>query len=245
MKSLIFFLLLIITPIVAQDAKEIVRKSENLLRGVSSQAEMTFKTVRPKYTREMNVKVWTKGTEYSLILVLSPVKDKGTGYLKRKKEVWSWLPTLERTMKMPPSMMSQSWMGTDFTNDDLVKESSSVDDYVHKLLGSEKIDDRDCYKIEMKPKPQTAVVWEKVVVWIDKKDYLQLKSEFYDEDGKLMHTLLGKDIKKMDDRVMPSRLEMIPADKPGQKTEIIYKSILFNRPIKDDFFTTDNMKTVK
>lgn len=243
--SILCLIFLIGTSAFAQDAREIIKKSDDILRGTSLQADMTFKIIRPKYTREMNAKVWTKGTDYSLILIMSPVKDKGTAYLKRKKEVWSWLPTLERVIKLPPSMMSQSWMGTDFTNDDLVKESSTVDDYTHILLGSEIIDERDCYKIEMKPKPQTAVVWEKVLVWVDKKDYLQLKSEFYDEDGKLLNTLVGKDIKKMDDRHLPSRLEMTPADKPGQKTVIIYNSMLFNRPIKDNFFTSDNMKTVK
>lgn len=245
MLFLLFLVLFKESTATAQDAVVIVKKSDEILRGSSLQADMSFKIIRPKYTREMTAKVWTKGTELSLILILSPVRDKGTAYLKRKKEVWTWLPTLERVIKLPPSMMSQSWMGTDFTNDDLVKESSTVEDYVHTLLGSEKIDERDCYKIEMKPKPETAVVWEKVIVWIDKKDYLQLKSEFYDEDGKLLNTLLGKDIKKMDDRFLPSRLEMYPADKLGHKTEIIYKSMLFNRPIKDNFFTSDNMKTVK
>jgi outer membrane lipoprotein-sorting protein len=245
-KFLIYLLLLTnLNALGQKDVREIVKRSDEILRGTSLQADMTFKIVRPKYTREMTAKVWTKGTDYSLILILSPLKDKGAAYLKRKKEVWSWLPVLERVMKLPPSMMSQSWMGTDFTNDDLVKESSTVDDYNHTLIGADEIDDRDCYKIEMKPKPQTAVIWDRVILWIDKKDYLQLKSEFYDEDGNLLNTLLGKDIKQMDDRFLPTRLEMIPADKPGHKTVIVYNSMLFNRPIKDNFFTSDNMKIVK
>ena len=149
--SILCLIFLIGTSAFAQDAREIIKKSDDILRGTSLQADMTFKIIRPKYTREMNAKVWTKGTDYSLILIMSPVKDKGTAYLKRKKEVWSWLPTLERVIKLPPSMMSQSWMGTDFTNDDLVKESSTVDDYTHILLGSEIIDERDCYVSCTKP----------------------------------------------------------------------------------------------
>lgn len=229
----------------AQDAREIVRRSDEKMRGASSVASMTITTTRPKWTRTMRIKVWTKGTELALILIQEPAKDKGVTYLKRKKEVWNWSPAIERTIKLPPSMMSQSWMGTDFTNDDLVKESSVVDDYTHTLLGSEPVDGRDCYKISMVPKPDAAVVWGKVLVWIDKKDDLQLRAEFYDEDGKLANTLAASDIRKMGDRVIPTRLTMTPADKPGHKTEIVYQNIVFNQPLADSFFTTENMTKVK
>ncbi len=230
---------------IAQDAREIVRRSDEKMRGTTSMATMTITTTRPKWTRTMRIKVWTKGTELALILIQEPAKDKGVTYLKRKKEVWNWSPAIERTIKLPPSMMSQSWMGTDFTNDDLVKESSVVDDYTHTLLGSEPVDGRDCYKISMVPQPDAAVVWGKVLVWIDKKDDLQLRAEFYDEDGRLASTLAGSDIRKMGDRLIPTRLTMTPADKPGHKTEIVYQSIEFNKPIADTFFSTENMTKVK
>ncbi|MCC7507364.1 MAG: outer membrane lipoprotein-sorting protein [Saprospiraceae bacterium] len=229
----------------AQDAREIVRRSDEKMRGTSSVAAMTITTTRPKWTRTMRIKTWSKGTQFALILIQEPAKDRGVTYLKRKKEVWNWSPAIERTIKLPPSMMSQSWMGTDFTNDDLVKESSVVDDYTHTLLGSETVAGRDCYKISMIPKPEAAVVWGKVLVWIDKKDDLQLKVEFYDEDGALASTMEGSDIKKLGDRLLPSRLTMTPAGKPGHKTEIVYESIVFNQPIADDFFTTENMTKVK
>jgi outer membrane lipoprotein-sorting protein len=228
-----------------EDAVAIVRKADERARGKTSVAEMTITTVRPKWTRSMDIKAWTKGNDLALILVKSPAKDKGTSFLKRKKEVWNWLPSLERTIKLPPSMMSQSWMGTDFTNDDLVKESSIVEDYEHKLLGSEKQGDRDCYKIELVPKPEAAVVWGKIIAWIDKKDYNQIRTEFYDENGELSQTMIGSELKMLGGRLLPSRIEMTPAGKKGHKTEIVYKSLEFDKPLADSFFTTENMTKIK
>ncbi|MFN8688410.1 MAG: outer membrane lipoprotein-sorting protein, partial [Cyclobacteriaceae bacterium] len=115
-------------------AEEIVRKTDENMRGNTLQAEMVIRTLRPTWTREMGVKTWMKGGDYAMILITAPAKEKGVAFLKRTKEVWNWVPTLERSIKLPPSMMSQSWMGTDFTNDDLVKESSVVKDYAHTLL---------------------------------------------------------------------------------------------------------------
>ncbi len=229
----------------AQDAREIVRKADEKARGNSSQAQMTITTVRPKWTRSMKLKVWTKGTEYALLLLQAPAKDKGVAYLKRKNEVWNWLPTLERTIKLPPSMMGESWMGTDFTNDDLVKEASVIDDYTHTLTGSELLDGRDCHKIQMIPKPEAAIVWGKVLVWIDKKDFLQLRAEFYDEDGQLVNTMISSEVKTMGGRLLPTKLDMFPADKKGHQTTIIYESIEFDKPISDQFFTTANLTKVK
>jgi outer membrane lipoprotein-sorting protein len=229
----------------AQDAAEIVRRSYETMRGSTSQSEMTIRTVRPTWTREMSVRTWISGTDYAMIHILSPAKDKGTVFLKRKKEVWNWLPTLERSIKLPPSMMTQSWMGTDFTNDDLVKESSVVLDYDHHLLGDTTVAGKRCYRIEMIPKPEAAVVWGKIIVSIDKGDYLQLHTVFYDDDGVEVNTMSAYDVKMMDGRLIPTRLEMIPADKKNHKTEIIYTRIQFNRPIPDNFFTMDRMRNIK
>lgn len=238
------FQVAIISALFAQDAKEIVRRADDKMRGKTSEAEMVIKTTRPTWTREMSVKTWMKGRDYAMILIQSPVKDKGTVFLKRGKEVWNWLPTLERSIKLPPSMMSQSWMGTDFTNDDFVKESSIVDDYDHSLAGDTVIDKRTCYIIQMIPKPEAAVVWGKLIVCIDKKDYLELHSRFYDEDGILINVMNGYDVKEMGGRLIPTRIEMIPAEKKNQKTEIIYVKIAFNREIDDRFFTMDKMRNV-
>lgn len=246
MRYLLLFVFFLINGLLyAQDAREIVRKAEDNARGKTSTATMNITTVRPKWTRTMEIKAWMKGTDYAMLLVKSPAKDKGTAYLKRKKEVWNWLPTLERTIKLPPSMMSQSWMGTDFTNDDLVKESSVVDDYEHTLAGTEKQGDSLCYKIQMMPKPDAAVVWGKIIVWITQKEYLQLRAEFFDESGELINTMVGSQVKEIGGRLLPTRLEMTPADKKGHQTIIEYKSLAFDKPIADSFFTTDNMTKVQ
>lgn len=228
----------------AQSAADIVKKADGKMRGTTSQAELIIKTIRPAWTRSMDVKVWMKGHDFSMILIQSPAKDKGIVFLKRKKEVWNWMPALERTIKLPPSMMSQNWMGTDFTNDDLVKESSVVTDYDHRILGDTVIDKRNCYIIQMIPKPETAIVWSKLIVCIDKKDFLELHTRFYDEDGKIVNIMNAYDVKIMDGRLIPTRFEMIPMDKKNQKTEMRYKTIQYNRPIADGFFTSEKMKTV-
>ena len=246
-KTLLFIILawnIVTTPSWAQDAKDIVKRADDKMRGQTSQAEMIIKTTRPTWTREMTVRTWMKGTEYAMILIQSPVKDRGTVFLKRKKEVWNWLPTLERSIKLPPSMMSQSWMGTDFTNDDLVKESSVVEDYNHTIAGDTLIAGKSCYIIQMIPKPESAVVWGKLIVCIDKKDFLELHSRFYDEEDGLVNIMNSFDIEDMDGRLVPTRLEMIPMDKKNQRTEIIYKKILFNRPIDDAFFTIERMRNL-
>lgn len=245
MKFSVTILLLIISScIFSQEAKDIVKKADDKMRGTTMQGEIIIRTVRPTWSREMQCKVWMKGNTLALILIQSPARDKGIAFLKRKKEVWNWMPALERTIKLPPSMMNQSWMGTDFTNDDLVKESSITDDYDHTFIGDTIIDKRPCYIIRMIPKPETAVVWSKVVVCIDKKDFLELHSRFYDDDGKLINIMNGTDVQMMDGRLIPTRFEMIPVDKKNQKTEMIYKQLKYDKPIDDGFFTAERMKKI-
>ncbi len=226
-------------------AEEITKKSEDKLRGESSYSEMKITIVRPKWTREMVIKGWAMGNDYSISMVTAPAKEAGTVFLKRKNEVWNWLPSIERTIKMPPSMLMQSWMGTDLTNDDLVRETSMAEDFSQKIIGEEAIDGRDSYKIELTPKPESAVVWGKVLMWIDKAEYLQLKIEFYDEDEYLVNTMRGKNIKEMGGKILTSIFEVIPAEKPNQKTIIEYIDLKFNIEIDESYFTTQNMKKIK
>ena len=228
----------------AQDATEIVNKANELMRGQSNESVMTMKIIRPKWERTLQFKGWSKGTEYSLIYVLAPAKEKGQVFLKRGKEIWNWVPSIERMIKIPPSMMMQSWMGSDLTNDDLVKESSIVDDYNHKIIEEEKIDGYDCYKIEMTPKEDAAVVWGKIITWISKEHYYTLKNEYYDEDGYLVNVETLSKIKKMGDRTLPTYYEIVPVDKKGHKTTMEFNDVKFNVPIKDSFFSIQNMKTV-
>ena len=227
------------------DPKEIIRKADEKLKGRTNTSTLKMTIVRPSWQREMVMKSWAKGDEYSLILVTSPARDKGTAFLKREQEMWNWQPTIDRTIKMPPSMMSQSWMGSDFTNDDLVKQSSIVVDYNHKLLGKETIEGRECYKLELIPLEEAAVVWGKILIWIDTQEYMQMKTEFYDEDFYLVNTMLGKEVKEMDGKLLPSVLEVIPAEEEGHKTVVEYLSLDFDADIKDSFFSIQNMKRVR
>lgn len=231
----------------AQDmsAIDIIKKADEKMRGKTSKTEMIIKIVRPTWQRDMGLKAWSKGNELSMILITAPAKDKGTVFLKRHKEIYNWLPSIERSIKMPPSMMMQSWMGTDMTNDDLVRESSIVEDYDHEIVGNETIEGRECWKIKLTPKPDAPVVWGMIYTWIDKKDYIQLRTEFYDEDEDLVNTMTAGDIKTMGGKVIASRVEVIPADKKGQKTVMITEAISFDEPIDDSFFSTQNMKKVK
>lgn len=229
----------------AQNATEIVKKAEDKARGEQAYGEMKMTIVRPTWQREITMKSWTKGDDYSLVVVTAPARDKGTAFLKRDKEIWNWQPSIDRSIKLPPSMMMQSWMGSDFTNDDLVKQSSMVTDFTHKLMGKEKIDGRSSYKIEFTPKPDAAVVWGKIIMWIDEKDYLEMKVEFYDEDGYLVNTMYGKNIQSIGGRTLPTRLELIPADKEGHKTIIEQLALDFNVKLEDSFFSVQNLKRVK
>ncbi len=226
--------------------KEIVQRADERLRGVhSSIAEVKMTIIRPTWKREMQLKTWSKGTEYALILVTAPARDKGTAFLKRGDEIWNWQPSIDRVIKLPPSMMGQSWMGSDFTHDDLVRESSIVKDFTHHLLGKEVVNSRLCYKIELRPKPDAAVVWGKVVLWIDVQDFVQMKAEFYDEDGWLVNTMITTKVGEMGGRVIPIVMEMIPADKPGHKTMLEQLHIEFDKPIPDSFFSIQNMKRLR
>lgn len=213
------------------------------MRGTTSYSEMTITTIRPKWTREMKVKAWSKGQDYSTILVLSPAKDKGTVFLKRDNEIWQYLPSIERTIKMPPSMLTQSWMGTDMTNDDLVQESSMKDDYTAKITGEDVVEGFECWRILLKPKEGVNSIWGKIVIWISKKDYLQLRTKFFDEDDLLVNTILGKEVKEMGGKTIPTVMEVIPAQKKkAQKTRMQYTRLEFDVAIDDEIFTTQNMQ---
>ncbi len=232
--------------LISQDAESIIRKSEEKIRGKStSQSEMTITTVRPTWQRQMSLKGWSKGTDYSLTLITSPAKEKGIAFLKRKREVWNWMPSIERTIKMPPSMMSQSWMGTDLKNDDLVRESSTLKDYTHEILKDTLILDRPSWKIELIPLPDAPVVWGKVHLYIDKTDYLQLLTEFFDEDGYLVNTMVVTEIKNLAGQLLATRMEVIPADEEGHKTILQFENMAFDQPIPDRVFTTQFMKKAK
>lgn len=228
-------------------ATEIVRRAQDKANGLSSQGTMKMTIVRPGWSREVTMKSWSLGTEFYMIYITSPAKDVGQVFLKRNNDMWNWMPSINRMIKIPPSMMGQSWMGSDFTNDDLVKMNSMVDDYKHEIIGNEIIDRYNCHIIEFIPKPEAAVVWGKILVWISKEEYYELKAEYYDEDEVLVNTMEAGDIKFMGDRSLPSRMVMIPtsSEKQGNETRLELTEMQFNVDIKEGFFSQQNMKTVR
>jgi len=228
-----------------ETASEIVRRADEIMRGNSSYAEITMTIVKPDWSRSISLRSWSLKNEFGLVLITEPERDRGTVTLKRKNEVWNWLPSIERIIKIPPSMMLQSWLGSDFTNDDLVRESSIVNDYTQTLSGDSTIGGRSCYKITLIPKETAAVVWGKVVLFISKDGYFELRTEMYDEEGVLSKILIADKIKNIGNRTLPTYWEMRPVDKPGQKTILEYKVWQFDVPLSELFFSLQNMRRVR
>ncbi len=224
---------------------EIISKANDLRYGETSQGIMEMTLVRPKWTRSVSMKMWTKGTDYSLVLITAPAKEKGQVFMKRETEMWNWIPKISRMIKLPPSTMSQGWMGSDFTNDDMMNEGYLVDNFNHKILKTEKFGEMDCWVIESKPKDDDDVIWGKKVSWISQDGIFTLKTESYDEDMFLVKTEIASEIIRMGGKNLPSRFEIIPEDNPGNKTIVILKDIVFNQSIDDSFFSQQNMKRIR
>ncbi|HCE2648256.1 TPA: outer membrane lipoprotein-sorting protein [Vibrio parahaemolyticus] len=241
----VLFFLLFTSLSYAESAFDIVQKSDQAMRGKSSYSEATMEIVRPDWTRSMTMKSWTKGTELSLVLVTAPAKDKGSASLKRHREMWNWVPSIERVIKIAPSMLSQSWMGSDFTNDDLINQSSIVVDYQHALLGNDSFEGDKVWVIEATAKPDAPVVWNKVTLWISQSTYLQRKVEFYDEFDERVNVLTTYDVKELGGRKIAARMEMKPVDKPGNKTIFTTHQAQFDFDINDDFFSQQQMKSLR
>lgn len=226
------------------EAAAIIQRMEDQMQGESSRAELTMTIVRPRYTRDMSLKLWSLGQDFAMTLVTAPARDAGTVYLKRDSDIWNYVPNIDRTIKLPPSMMSQSWMGSDFTNDDLVRESSMVEDYAARLLREEDYEGHGAWVLELVPYPDTPVVWGRVLVWVEQEDDLQLRVEYYDQNDVLSDTLTLGDIRMMGGRRLPARMTLTPADEPDQRTVMTYDSVEFGVELSPDFFTRQNMTRV-
>lgn len=231
------------------DAREIARRQEDTLRGDSAylEARMTVRSPRLPTPRVVALRSWDDRLHHrSFIRILAPPKDEGTGFLMQRPNLWMYVPRVERTMRIPPSMMLQSWMGSDFTNDDLVRESSQLDDYDHRLLGidpaPEGHDGVRAWVVEFVPHEDAPVVWGKIVAWIETEHYTALRQEFYDEQGvKLRRFELG-DVREVQGRYFPHRWEMTPLDKAGHSTVLEIRAIRFDEEFDEGIFTTRNLK---
>ncbi len=224
----------------ATSANEIIKKVEDNLNGKSLDMKISMIVHTKRTKRTMKLQSLSIGKTKSFMKVLYPKKDKGITFLKIENTMWQYVPKIERVIKIPASMMLQSWMGSDFTNDDLVRESSISDDYFQKLI----FQNNDIYTIELLPKDESTVVWGKVIMNISKKYYLPVKVDYFDEDGELIRILYYKDIKKYGERFYPSYWEMLPQtkEKEGRKTIMTVQSAVFDKEIKSSYFTKRALK---
>lgn len=243
--SILIYVLLTGYFVQAQDATEIVRESYEKVNGTSSYIEMTMEIVRPNWTRSISMKTWALGMDYSMVYISAPAQEKGQVFMKRDKEMWNWQPKINRMIKLPPSMMMQSWMGSDFTNDDLINQASIVNDYTHTILGTETHDGYECWKIEFIPHPDAPVVWGKIVALISKNGKHMFKTEYFDEDNYLVKTEIASDVKQMGGEEITTRFETIPEDKEGHKTIMTMKEVDFNFDLTEAFFSQMNMKRIR
>ncbi len=232
-----FFLVFFPSLLSAQTAFDIVKRAEDLLRGESSKGTFRMTIVTPDYERTMVMDAWWVGTEKALISITSPRREAGNKTLKVGNELWMYLRNTETTIKVPPSMMLQSWNGSDFTNDDLVRESSIARDYTMEILGTDTIEGVAAWKIGLTPKPEAAVVWGRLLEWIRKPDYLPTRAEYYDEKGALVRTMTFTDIRSFHGRRLPAIQTMINNARPGHSTTFEYIDVQFDIPISDRIFS--------
>jgi len=170
---------------------QLIKRAEDQILGKTFRGKLQMKIQRPDSEREMEILSWTEGRDKALVKIVSPAKDQGTGNLRTGLDLWQYLPKVERLIKIPPSLMLQSWMGSDFTNDDLVRTSSTFRDYEHEFAGYEKINGIRAAKIICTPKPNAPVVWGKLVMWIEPKRAVTVQQDFYSESGELLKRLTG------------------------------------------------------
>lgn len=221
----------------SDDVYEILKSAENKFKGETSQGKFTMIVTTPDYRRELKMESYNKGNDKALIIITSPSKEAGNKTLKIGRELWTYLRSTETTLKLPASMMLQSWNGSDLTNDDLVRESSLYNDYELKLLISEKISNVDCWKIELIPRPNAPVVWGRIYYWVRKIDYNPALVQYYDENGVLIRSMKFSDIKNIDGRIIPSKWIIVNEKKKGNFTEFIYDDVKLDKPIPDRIFS--------
>ena len=238
---LILVVLVSHVPVRAQDRpltpRQILDKVDDLFRSESSQGLANMTVTTTHWKRSLSLEMWSKGKEKSLFRILSPKKEKGTATLRSGNDIWNYLPNVKRVIKLPSSMMAASWMGSHFTNDDLVKESRMADDYTFEITYSGEKDGQEIVEVTCYPKPDAAVVWGKVLVRALRREYLPLFIKYYDEDLFLARTMTFTQVSQLGGRMLPAVVTMVPEDKPEESTVIHYKKIDFDIDLKDDFFS--------
>jgi len=244
MRALVlFFGMLIAFPAHTQelDAAQLVRDAMNHWRGLTSYADMTMTIHRADWERSMTMKSWSKGEKMSLVRVIEPKKDAGNGTLLNDNSMWTFTPKINRIIKVPSSMLSQSWMGSDFTNKDISKSTDIIDEYDHELVGREEVDGHVLYTIASVPHEDAAVVWGKEVL-IVRDDYVLMEQQFWDQDGVLVKSMKTLDVEIMGGRAVAKVLRMGKVDTPDEWTQLTTNSIEFNIDLPDNLFTLSNLR---
>lgn len=221
---------------------DIIDKVDRILRGDSSRGSATMEVVTEHWSRSISMEVWSLGTEYSLVRVTKPAKEAGTATLKAEKDIWNYLPKVDRTIKVPASMMSGAWMGSHFTNDDLVKESRLVEDFDIVISFEGERDGAEVWEFTLTPKPEAAVVWGSIEYQVRKADYMPVWARYYDEDHVLARTMEFSEFQVMGGRKVPAVMNMQPADKPGERTTMLYDNLEFDVDLERSFFSLQTLK---
>jgi outer membrane lipoprotein-sorting protein len=226
----------------AENAQDIVTASVNYYRGNASIATVDMTIHRPNWERVVTIKGWTKGQKDSLFTIIAPPKDNGNGTLKRGREMWTFNPKVNRVIKLPPSMMSQAWMGSDFSNNDLAKSDSIIGDYTHTISGTETHDGKKVYVIKSMPKPEAPVVWGMQMLKI-REDHILLSQEFYDEDLMLVKAMTGEQIQMLGGRLFPKVWKMQKADAKEEYTLLHYRELAFKEDLPESLFTLSALRS--
>lgn len=224
----------------ADGADEIIKKVEHNLNGKTAVMNLTMVVKTKRAKRTMKMESYSIGNDKSFIKILYPGKDKGITFLKIDNSMWQYVPRIEKTIKIPASMMLQSWMGSDFTNDDLVKESSISEDYTKKLL--EETDEE--YRMELLPTEEAAVVWGKIIMRVSKQYYLPTTVHYYDEDDMLIRELAYTDVRRFGERFYPTKWLMLPKEpeRAGNETIIEISNAVFDEEVSESYFTKRALK---
>ena len=217
--------------------EKILNNVDDLYRSNASHSILTLSVTTVNWQRTLTLEQWSKGEDKSLIKVLKPKKEKGLATLRVDKNVWNFLPKVKRVVKIPSSMMSSSWMGSHFTNDDLVKQSRMAEDYTFSITFEGMKDGKEIIEVTCLPNKEAAIVWGKVEVVVYADDYLPLRMIYYDEDLLLSRTLEFTNIEMMDGKMIPTMMNMIPTDEPGESTTVKWEEVKFDVTIGDDFFS--------
>lgn len=243
-RKLVAILLFVSVPVVpasAMDAEEIVEKCFNYMRGEASVSEVEMTIHRPDWERTMSIKAWTLGEKESFFVITAPAKDRGNGTLKKNKDMWMFNPKVNRVIKLPPSMMSQAWQGSDFSNNDLSKTDTLKLDYHHTIEGEEEHDGRKVYRIKSMPKPEAPVVWGMQRLKI-REDGVMLEEIFYDEDLEPVKKMILSEIETFGDKLYPKIWRMQKSDEEDAYTLLAYRRLAFKKSLPTRYFTLSNLR---